>query len=115
MLDPLMLKIESYKQVKWIFIFAWVPIKLYVAYILIENLEYGLYIVIGYILFSLENISGLLLINSQESNHHFSTLYNKLDKKTPNENQELNELQSKIDEIELRLNDVETNIEDDNF
>lgn len=113
MFDPFIQKIKTYKQVKWVTLFTWVPVKLLIAYALIENFEFGLYIVIGYILFSLENISGLLFINSQESNHHFLTLYNKLDKNCHNENQELNDIQSKIDEIELRMDDIEAIVEDD--
>ncbi len=84
MFDVMMDKIEDYKKIKLLSYFTWLPLKLFIAYILIENVDFGLYIVLGYILFSLERQSSMQFINANEANYHFAAINNKLDKKTNN-------------------------------
>jgi len=71
-------RIDGLRKNKTMLNFVWVPIKLAIAYVLITYIDYGLFIVIGYILFALENYTGLQYINSQEVNLQLNVLHQKI-------------------------------------
>ena len=75
--DPLEEKIKMDKKLRIFFLCVWVPIKIAIAYFLIESYDFGIYIVIGYILFELESISGLNHINRNEIQLMFNNLERK--------------------------------------
>ena len=58
-----------------------------IAYALMTYVDFGVFIVIGYILYALENSTGIQFINSQEMDLQFNVLH-----------QRINELESKINE-----------------
>ena len=49
-----------------------------IAYFLVTYIEYGIFIVIGYVLYALEAHSALQYINSQETDYHLNKLYSKV-------------------------------------
>ena len=69
------------KKVKILNIVLFTIIKLIIAYCLVIYLEYGLFIVIGYILYALENIANLQYVNSREINLQINILHQSLLKK----------------------------------
>ncbi|MDY0051984.1 MAG: hypothetical protein RBR65_05520 [Aliarcobacter sp.] len=68
------------KKVKILNIVLFTIIKLIIAYCLVTYLEYGLFIVIGYILYALENIANLQYINSREINLQINILHERINK-----------------------------------
>lgn len=68
------------KKVKILNIVLFTIIKLIIAYCLVIYLEYGLFIVIGYILYALENIANLQYVNSREINLQINILHERIDK-----------------------------------
>lgn len=68
------------KKVKILNIVLFTIIKLIIAYCLVTYLEYGLFIVIGYILYALENIANLQYVNSREINLQINILHERIDK-----------------------------------
>jgi len=72
-------KVSDYRKARVKLSIVLVVIKLVIAYLVIEYIDFGLYIVIGYILYSLENLSGLQMINSQETNLQFNILRQRIE------------------------------------
>jgi hypothetical protein len=68
------------KKVKILNIVLFTIIKLIIVYCLVTYLEYGLFIVIGYILYALENIANLQYINSREINLQINILHERINK-----------------------------------
>ena len=68
------------KKIKILNIVLFTIIKLIIAYCLVTYLEYGLFIVIGYILYALENIANLQYVNSREINLQINILHERIDK-----------------------------------
>jgi hypothetical protein len=86
----------------------WVSIKLFIAYLLIQNLDYGIYIVLAYLIFQLESHTGLHFINTQESNTHFNNIYNKLKYSNPEHlKQEIKTLKGELGHLTSRLETIE--------
>ncbi len=71
-------KIVEYRNRKVLFDILWVALKLAIAFALIEFLDYGIYIVIGYILYSVESCSSLLFINSQEVDLQLNAIHQRI-------------------------------------
>jgi len=57
---------------------VWVFIKLGIAFALVSYIDYGIFIVIGYILYSLERHSGLQFINSQEIDLQLNLIHQRM-------------------------------------
>lgn len=72
-------QIENYKKTKYFNIFLYTTIKVVSAYFLITYLSFGIFIVLAYIFYSLENITTYQFINSQESNLHINVLYQNIE------------------------------------
>ena len=72
------------------------------------QLDYGIYIVIGYVLYSLESNSGLLFINSQETTENLNEVHRL-------NNTEISELKKKMEDIEFRLSESEDRLEDNDL
>ncbi|MCP5170304.1 MAG: hypothetical protein H6999_11200 [Hahellaceae bacterium] len=87
----------------------WALTKLAVAFLIIKYVDFGIYIVIGYMLFSLESISSLQYLNAHESNLQFSRLQNNV---ATNMAAEIAELKNQVAELELRIVEAEIKIED---
>lgn len=75
--------IKDFRKRRSILNIVFTLIKLLIAYALISYIDYGLFIVIGYLLYSLENTMGLQFINSQEIDLQLNML-----------NQRINELEN---------------------
>lgn len=71
-------QIETYKKSKTFNVLLFTIIKLVIAYFLISYLEYGIFIVLAYLLYLLENISSYQFINSQETNLQINILHEKI-------------------------------------
>jgi|APSaa5957512576_1039674.scaffolds.fasta_scaffold231632_1 hypothetical protein len=71
---PENLLMDGYKGGRVLLMFIWVPIKVAIASYLIYSFEFGIYIVAGYLIYSLEKVAGLQFINSQETNIQLSKL-----------------------------------------
>ena len=84
-------KIQDFRKLRNILNIFYVALKLSLAYAIITYIDFGIFIVIGYILFSLESAIGLQFINSQEVDL------------------QLNILHQKIDDIENKLNQLGSN------
>lgn len=72
-------QIENYKKTKYFNIFLYTTIKVVSAYFLITYLSFGIFIVLAYIFYTLENITIHQFINSQESNLHINILYQNIE------------------------------------
>mgnify|MGYP000293257676 CR=1 FL=1 len=72
-------QIEKYKKTKNFSIFLFTIIKLVSTYFLITYLEFGIFIVLAYIFYSLEHITSYQFINSQESNLQINILYQNIE------------------------------------
>lgn len=59
-------KISDYRKTRNMLNIVWVAVKLTISFALITYFDFGIFIVIGYILYALENTSGLQFINTQE-------------------------------------------------
>jgi len=83
----------------------WAAIKLVVAYFLITEFDEGIFIVLGYILYSLESNSGLIYVNSQEITENLKSIptVNPLD---------IPEIKQKIDDLEFRVLELEIRTEE---
>jgi hypothetical protein len=79
---------------------------------LVYFLEYGVLIVIGYLIYALENQSGLVFLNSQEASYHIGNLYNKDAVDVSELKAEIALLKDRLAEFELRLIESEIKIED---
>ncbi len=89
---------EKLKESKNFNIFFWASIKIIIASILIYYFEFGIYIVIGYILFFIVNDSYYSLLNVKEGNVQFNKLYNKKASIEDCEN-----LQKQIDDLKRQI------------
>ena len=69
---------NTYKKVKPYLNLFITGISLLVAYGLITYIDYGLYIVLGYIFYSIQNTKGLQLINADETNIQLNILHTKI-------------------------------------
>ena len=71
-------KIREYRNRKVLFDVFWVALKLAIAFVLIEFVDYGTYVVIGYILYSVHCCSSLLFINSQEADLQLNIIHQRI-------------------------------------
>ena len=69
---------STYKKIKPYLNLFISAISLLVAYGLITYINYGLYIVLGYIFYSIQNTKGLQLINAEETNIQLNILHKKI-------------------------------------
>ena len=83
----------------------WAAIKLVVAYFLITEFDEGIFVVLGYILYSLESNSSLIYVNSQEVTEKLTSIpaVNPLD---------IPEVKQKIDDLEFRMLELEIRTEE---
>jgi len=72
-------KITGYRGSRHFISIALTLIKVAVAIALIEYVEYGLYIVLGYLLYVIEDLSGLAFINRNEANLELNNLHQRID------------------------------------
>lgn len=68
---------NSYIKIKTYLNLFHTTISLLIAYGLITYIDFGLYIVLGYIFYSIHNINGLQLINADETNQQLNILHQK--------------------------------------
>jgi len=78
-------KIIDFRKQRSILNIVFTTIKLLLSYALITYIDYGLFIVVGYVLYSLEKAISLQFINSQEIDLQLNIIH-----------QKLNELESKL-------------------
>ncbi|QYK06382.1 hypothetical protein [Shewanella zhangzhouensis] len=104
-----MKNIEYVRNNRVLLSIMWATIKLVLAFLIIKHFDYGLYVVLGYIFFSIESISSLQYLNAQEANLLFSNLHSS---ESTNIGMEVGELRKNIAELELRLAEAEIKIED---
>ena len=71
-------RINDYRKTKKILNITWATAKLAVAYVLITYIDFGIFFVIGYILYAIENFSGLQFINSQEIDLQLNVLHQRI-------------------------------------
>lgn len=90
--------IENFKKSKNFSVSLWVTVKLVISCFLMYYFEYGIYIVIGYILFSIENTGFYHILNNKEADIHFNSLYAK---KASIE--DIDNLQKQIDNIKEQI------------
>lgn len=83
-------RISDYRKTRKILNIVWVGVKLTIAFALISYIDYGMFIVMGYILYALENNSGIQFINSQETDLQLNILH-----------QRINQLENKDNENKL--------------
>jgi len=81
-------------------------VKLTICGTLIYFFEYGFYIVIGYILFSIEKISSLVYLNANEANEHLNNVNNNSEKSIELRHR-LTEMEEKNSDLELRVIELE--------
>ena len=85
--------INNFKKNKKMYDIVFVVLKLLMAYALIIYVEYGLILVIGYILYSIESSMSLYKLNVEEIQLQMNVLQHKIDniesKKTPDENENI--------------------------
>lgn len=71
-------KIQGYRKNRYVLNVVFTVVKLAIAYSLIVYTNYGLFIVIGYLLYALENTRGIQFINSQEINLQLNIIHQKI-------------------------------------
>lgn len=72
-------KIKKLLDVKFFSMALWSAVKIAVAVLLIMYFEFGLYVVIGYILYALERSMHLKHINNQQIDLQLNIIHRKLD------------------------------------
>ncbi len=86
----------------------WALIKLLVSGAIVWYFEYGIYVVLGYLLYSLEKAAGFQYLNSQETNFALNEFNQALNNQVVSQNYKIEELESKIFELEQLIADMET-------
>ena len=71
-------KINEFRKNRNMFNIIFSAGKLLIAYALITYIEYGIFIVLGYIFYTIENTVSLQHLNIQKTNIHISNLKHKL-------------------------------------
>ena len=97
-------EIKNDKRSRIFLLLIWVPIKIFIAYWIIATYDFGIYIVIGYIFYSLEDISGLQFLNRKE----ILLMFGKQNQS--NNNQEIEKLKLRIKELEEKIEILEDNL-----
>jgi len=72
------LRIDDYRKTRKLLNIVWVGVKLAIAFALISYVDFGIFIVIGYILYALENSSGIQFVNSQEMDLQLNILHQRI-------------------------------------
>ena len=72
-------KLAEYRKLRTYINIAWVIVKLAIVYVIITYLEFGIYIVIGYILYAIENTTGLQFVNSKEIDLQLNIINQRID------------------------------------
>jgi hypothetical protein len=72
-------KIKKMKDAKLFSIFLWSSIKIAISIALIIYIDFGLYIVIGYIIYALENSTHSKHINNSELDLQLNILHQKIE------------------------------------
>jgi len=80
-------RIASFRKNRTATTYLFAILKLVIAYGLITYIDFGLFIVIGYIFYALESASAIQFINSQETNLQLNVL-----------NQRLSEIESRVEQ-----------------
>lgn len=91
-------------------IFFWL-VKFTAAILIIKHVDYGAYIVVGYILYALESICSLQNLNQQESNCLFSNLQGGRSSEMVVLHDEIAALKDQISDMDLRVVEVEIKCE----
>ncbi|MGD9808125.1 MAG: hypothetical protein AB7E76_09345 [Deferribacterales bacterium] len=103
------INIQSKKDSKYFSIISFTAIKLIIAILMIIYFEYGLYVVIGYLIFSIESNSFQNHLNTLEANFHFNKVYQNISNK--NTFDEATTLEEKINELEERIIELELELD----
>lgn len=77
-------KICEYRKTRNMLNIVWLAVKLAIAFALVTYIDFGIFVVIGYVLYALERTSGLQFINTQEIDLQLNII-----------NQRINELENK--------------------
>lgn len=112
MSDPEFQQIEQLKSKRKISTAFWFVVKFIIACLIVYFLEYGILIVVGYLIYAVENQSGLIFLNSQEASYHIGKLYNKDEVDVSVLKAEIAALKDQLADFELRLIESELKIED---
>lgn len=67
-------QVENYRSVRRFATIMWATVKIAIAILLMAYTEFGVYIVIGYILYKIEYSSGLQFLNTQEIELELNTI-----------------------------------------
>ena len=87
MFEDVQQKLQEHRKNRSILNIVFTAIKLTLAYALITYTDFGIFIVIGYILYALENNSGIQFINSQEIDLQLNILHQRINELESNEKQ----------------------------
>ena len=85
----------------------WSFLKLVVLGVVVWFFEYGIYVAIGYLLYSLEKLAGFQYLNTQETNIAFTELNEVLSNQVASQNRKIEELELKISELEQQIADTD--------
>jgi hypothetical protein len=85
----------------------WAFLKLVVLGVVVWFFEYGIYVAIGYLLYSLEKLAGFQYLNTQETNIAFTELNEVLSNQVASQNRKIEELDLKISELEQQIADTD--------
>jgi len=105
-------RIEQFKSKKSFTILMWFLLKLIVASGIIFYFEYGIYLIVGYLLYVIESKSWYEYLNTQETNYHINKLYNQEPANIDELKSEIKDLKSSVADLQLQLVEMEVKLED---
>ena len=72
-------QIDDYRENLTLKVLLWVLVKLALSFVIIQYVDYGVYIVIGYLLYDIDMQSSMIFINSQEVDLHLNMINQRMD------------------------------------
>lgn len=94
-------EIEHMRRIRTRATILWALIHLGISYLLITYVPYGMFVVLAYILYSLQSQGMLQLLNSQETNSQLHVLSQKGPSEVESLRLELEELKERLSDLEL--------------
>ena len=92
---------ERYRSMNFSATVLFSALKIGVAYAVITYFDYGLLVVIGYLLYSVESIAVRQFVNAHETNYHLNVLHQKPDDNLSSEMREqIKAMKERIEELE---------------
>ena len=105
-------RIEQFKNKKSFTILMWFLLKLILASVVIFYFEYGIFLIVGYLLYVIESKSWHEYLNIQETNYHINKLYNQEPTNINELKSEIKDLKSSLADLQLQLVEMEVKLED---